>query len=462
MNEKEEAKIVTLQKLFEIKITEFLTPLENFIQKQTTSSVVLLFTTLLTLLLANSPWKTLTESLANAEIGLTFYRWSFSLSIKEWLGSGFMALFFFLIGLELKREVLAGKLRHPKQISLIIMAAIGGMIFPALIYWGINHGTPGQHGWGIPMATDTAFAVGVLALMARRVSYGISIFLVAMAIFDDIGSIAVISFFYTQKLHIFSLIVSALILVALFFVNVSGIRSGWVYAIFGVSLWSFIFASGLHATLAGLFMAIAAPARTRLGETGFVDEVRILLSIFEKQKLTGTGILGAPGQHSLAIDIEESVMNASTPLQRWETFFINPVGIVVLPLFALLNAGISLTTSEILSAFSSRVMWGVLAGLVLGKPLGVLFLTFIGLRLKIGKLPEGMSVSEVVAVGLLAGIGFTMSLFIAVLSFEQHPDLVDFAKIGILFSSVISAVSASAWIFLTSGKAGKKSNGLCA
>ena len=372
-----------------------------------------------------------------------------------------MALFFFLIGLELKREILAGRLRHPQQISLIIMAAIGGMIFPALIYWCFNHGTAGAPGWAIPMATDTAFAIGVLALLAKRVSYGISIFLTAMAIFDDIGAIAIISIFYAHDLHIIALLYAGGVLAALFTVNAAGVRNGWIYAFLGIVLWACIYHSGVHATLAGLLLAVAIPARTRLGQTGFLEEVRALLSIFEKQQQDrheqglGSAILSASGQHSIATDISETIKAASTPLQRWESFLMNPVGIVVLPLFALCTAGVSLSGPDISAALSSTVTLGIIAGLVIGKPLGISLLVWIGLRLKAGKLPEGMTFSEVVGAGMLGGIGFTMSLFITALSFEHYPHMIDAAKTGILFASLISATAASVWVLLTSQEKAK-------
>jgi NhaA family Na+:H+ antiporter len=455
MNIHKQPKDPTLQSLFEIRIEKLLTPLENFIHKQTAAAILLALATILALILANSPWDSLTRAVFGMETGVVFHHWHFLLSLKEWVGSGLMALFFFLIGLEMKREVLAGRLRHPQQISLIIMAAIGGMIFPAFIYWVFNHGTAGAHGWAIPMATDTAFAIGVLALLAKRVSYGISIFLTAMAIFDDIGAIVVMSLFYTHELHTGALLPAFIVLAVLLFVNIAGVRRGWVYALLGVVLWVFIFHSGIHATLAGLLLAILIPARTRLGQTGFLEEVRILLLTFEKQQEERHGlgldprILGASGQHSLAADIEETVKAASTPLQRWESFLINPIGIVVLPLFALCTAGVSLSAHDIISALSSTITLGIIAGLVIGKPLGVSLLVLLALWLKIGKLPEGMRFSEVVAAGMLGGIGFTMSLFIATLSFEHHPDMIDAAKTGILFASLISATIASVWVLLT-------------
>ncbi|MBL4803936.1 MAG: Na+/H+ antiporter NhaA [Alphaproteobacteria bacterium] len=448
----------TLQSFFERRVESFLTPLENFLYKQTTAALLLALATLAAIALANSPWAGIMKHIAAMEAGTVFHHWQFFLPLKEWISSGLMALFFFLIGLELKREVLAGRLRHPNQISVVIMAAVGGMVFPALIYWAINHGTDGAHGWAIPMATDTAFAIGVLALLAKKVSYGISIFLTAMAIFDDIGAIAIISLFYAHEVQIGFLIFAFLILSMLFLVNAAGVRNGWVYAILGFLLWFCIFNSGVHATLAGLLLAIAIPARTRLGQTGFLEEIRELLSIFETKQSErheqgmDSRILSAEGQHLLTTDIEETIKNASTPLQRWETFLIHPIGIIVLPLFALFNAGVSLSASDLGVAITSPVTLGIIGGLVIGKPLGVFLMVYIALELKAGKLPEGMQFAEIIGAGLLGGIGFTMSLFIATLSFEHNQYMIDAAKTGILFASLISAMLASFWIMVTNSK----------
>ncbi|MDP2206796.1 MAG: Na+/H+ antiporter NhaA [Alphaproteobacteria bacterium] len=437
----------------EATLIRFLTPLEVFIHKQTTAAVFLLVTTVVALVIANSPWSNLFNSFASAEAGIAFRDWQFMLSLRDWIGSGLMALFFFLIGLEIKREVLAGKLRDARQITLIVMAALGGMIFPAALYALINHGTDGAHGWAIPMATDTAFALGVLALLMRRVSPGVSVFVAAMAIFDDIGAIAVISIFYGHGIHMTPFLFAALVMVFLLFINIIGVRNGWVYAFTGIILWALVYQSGLHATLAGLLMAIAVPARTRLGETGFVQEVRSLLSVFEKeQRQQRGGILSAPRQHSAAENISEIVRAASTPLQRWEASLIWPIGIVVLPLFALFNAGVSLAWDDLASALSSSVTQGILLGLVVGKPLGIVLMVAIGLKLKAGRLPEGMRFTEVVGAGMLAGIGFTMSLFITMLSFDMQPDrlsLIDDAKTGILLSSLLSALGAVVWLCMT-------------
>lgn len=448
----------TLQSFWESRVKKLFTPLENFIYKQTTAALFLLIATITALILANSPWHSLSQAFAHIEAGVVFHHWQFLLPLKEWISSGLMALFFFLIGLELKRETLAGHLRDPQQITLIIMAAVGGMVIPALIYSAFNYGTLGAHGWAIPMATDTAFAIGVLTLLARKVSYGVSIFLMAMAIFDDIGAIAVISVFYAHDIQMDFLIWGGITFVILMAVNAAGVRNGWVYAALGVILWAMVFHSGIHATLAGLLLAICIPARTRLGQTRFLEEVRELLTIFEKEqgerhtKGLDSRILGAENQHHLTTDIEDTIRDSSTPLQRWETLFIYPVGIIVLPLFALFNGGISLSRTEIIDALQSPVTQGIAVGLILGKPLGVCFSVYIGLKLGMGKLPDGMNFNEVMGAGMLAGIGFTMSLFFTALSFEHAPHLIEDAKIAILSASLISAAIASIWILVTYGK----------
>lgn len=450
MNRRETIPAISLQGFLEKRVERFLTPLESFIHKQTTAAILLAFATLVALALANSPWREMARAVPEMQAGLVIHNWRFSMPLKEWMSSGLMTLFFFLIGLELKRETLAGKLRNPRQITLIIMAALGGMVFPALIYWCLNHGTAGAHGWAIPMATDTAFAMGVLALLARRVSYGASIFLMAMAIFDDIGAIAVISLFYAQAIRWDAVLVSGILMGLLFTVNIAGIRHGWFYAILGVLLWFFMHHSGVHATLAGLLMAIAVPARTRLGETGFIEEIRALVRLFEEGKGAQGGILGTQKQHDLASNIGDTVRDASTPLQRWESFLVGPIGIIVLPLFALFNAGVPLSGAEIAKAASSPVTQGIVAGLVIGKPLGVSLFSFLAHSLKLGVLPEGMKFSEVIGVGMLGGIGFTMSLFITMLGFHDAPELIGMAKTGILASSILSAFIA-AWWFLRLG-----------
>lgn len=436
-----------LQTLIERKVEGILTPIEIFIRKQAASGILLMLAVLCALVLTNSPLGYWLQAVADLPLGIYLGEKEFALSIATWISDGLLALFFFLIGLEIKREMLIGQLRYPRHALLVIMAAIGGMVVPACIYLLFNYNGPGHSGWAIPMTTDTAFAIGVLALLARHVSISALIFLAALAIIDDIFTIIIIALFYTHELHITPLVMALIPLSGLFFLNILGIRRGWIYAILGLALWWYIHESGVHATLAGLLMAMAVPARARIGQRSFIDKIKSQISDFEYSKKAGQAILSATRQHHLAADIGKTVRSASTPLQRWHSLFENPIAILVLPLFALFHAGVQLTHENIIFAVHSPVTLGIIFGLVIGKPLGVALFSIVAIRLKIATLPYQMSFKELVGVGLLAGIGFTMSLFIAVLGFEEHPNLVEPAKIGILISSIIAAIGGIIWLW---------------
>ncbi len=444
-----------LQSLLEIKVSKLLTPLESFICRQTTAAILLAIATIIALIIYNTPLSDYAQHITHYNAGFVLDNWQLQMPLKEWVSSGLMVFFFFLIGLELKREVLAGRLKHPKQISLIILAAFGGMIVPAVIYLILNIHGDGANGWAIPMATDTAFAMGVLALMARKVSYGISIFLTALAIFDDIGAIIIISFFYSSDIHVDYLIYSALVIILLLGLNILGIRKGWIYVSFGIVLWALIYHSGVHATLAGLLLAAVIPARAQIGQIHFLDKTRLLLLNIEEHHSNRSSsgadkeILAAQDQHDITTRMEETIRAVSTPLQRWETVLIYPVGIGVLPIFALFNAGVSLSLADLAQALSHPVTQGIILGLVIGKPIGIGLFVYLGKLLNIGKLPEGMSFAEVIGAGLLGGIGFTMSLFVTTLSFGDSSALTDAAKTGIILASLLSAGLASLWLSVT-------------
>ncbi len=442
---------LSLQTILEKRVAYFLSPLETFIHKQTTAGALLIIFSLFALLTANTSWRYLLDNLSKMELGIVLSDRHFSLSLADWVGQGLMALFFFLAGLEIKREVLAGKLRHFQEISLICLAALGGILVPAFFYCLLNQGETGQHGWGIPTATDTAFAIGVLALMARKVSIGMTVFLTALAIFDDIGAMIVMSVFYAHEINIAAIGSSALIMIFLFAANRFGIRSGLFYSVAGLLLWVSIFKAGIHPTFAGLLLAMAIPARTTLSQSAFIENIRKLTSKFERRP-GGLSMLASPGQHSIISDINDNVHAASTPLQRWEAKMIMPISVVILPLFALLNAGFAITHDAVLRGMTSPVTLGIILGLVIGKPLGVLSFAYIGVKLKIGRLPEGVVWNEVVGVAFLAGIGFTMSIFFTTLSFAYEPALLEQAKLGILVSSIISATLGSIWIYFISSR----------
>ncbi len=371
----------------------------------------------------------------------------FSLTLGEWISQGLMALFFFLTGLEIKREILAGKLRRFDEVSLIICGALGGIIVPALFYTAFNYGEAGHHGWAIPTATDTAFAVGIMALMSSRVSVSMTIFLTALSIFDDIGAVFIISFFYAQHIDINALGLAFLILLILFAVNRVGIRNGWVYAVLGLILWFLIYKSGVHPTCAGLLLAAMIPARTSISQLGFIRNIQDLLNRLELKQTSHRKMLESSGQHSIVSDIGKNVQEASTPLQRWENSMIVPIAVIVLPLFALFNAGIPFSGDLIMKGLNSPIALGTIAGLVAGKPLGILLFIFAGMKLRIGTLPKGVNMNEIMGISLLAGIGFTMSIFFATLSFGDNQGFIEEAKLGIVLSSFLSAFLGIIWIY---------------
>jgi NhaA family Na+:H+ antiporter len=435
-----------LQTLIERKVVRLFSPLERFIRKQAAASLLSLMAITLALGLANSPWHGAIPALASVKLGISLYRWEFEFSVSTLINDGLLSLFFLLLGLEIKREIMNGHLRHPRKVALILLAALGGMVVPALIYLAFNHGGAGQAGWAVPMTTDTAFAIGVLAVLAHRVSIGVSIFLAALAIFDDIGSIAVIAAFYAQDIDVDALLYALVAFALLCGANLTGFRKSWMYIVPGVVLWFFVHASGLHSTLAGLLVALAIPARSRISQRSFIARIRKQILAFEKNDAVDSGILKSQEQHRQMSDMGETVRSASTPLQQWDSILVNPIAIVVLPVFALFNAGIHLSADAARQALSSPVTWGVVAGLTVGKPLGIMLFSLVAVRTRLGRMPEGMGFRELAGVGMLAGVGFTMSLFIAGLGFENQPALRNDAQIGILAASLLSALLGAGWI----------------
>lgn len=435
-----------LKSLFEERIARFITPLEQFIRHQATASILLIGLSAVSLMLANIPAQSFVEDLGNSNFGLIVGAGSFSLSVNDWVSQGLMAFFFFLTGLEIKREILAGHLQDKKEVILLIAAASGGIIVPALLYYVFNHDSGGHHGWAIPTATDTAFAIGVLALLATRVSIGLTVFLTALAIFDDIGAIVIVSLFYAHDLNLLALTIALAIFFLLWLGNKSGIRSAWYYGIMGILLWLFVFKAGIHPTFAGLALAITIPARTIMSQAGFITSVRKLISRFEQKQESNSSMLGSKSKHSIVTDIGQSVKEASTPLQRWEAGLLAPISILILPLFAFLNAGFILSYDNFVQGLQSPITLGIILGLVVGKPIGISLFSFLAVKMAIGKIPANIKFREIIGIGILAGIGFTMSIFFTTLSFPNQPQYIEFAKLGIFCASLISALLGCTWI----------------
>jgi NhaA family Na+:H+ antiporter len=424
-----------------------ITPFQEFVRDQTTGSILLIFCTLLALGLANSPLAGLYEDLITTQTGLIFGDWRLTLSVRHWVNDGLMSLFFFVLGLEIKREILVGELRDPQQSLPVIAAAIGGMFVPASLFLVFNAGSETVHGWGIPMATDTAFAVGVLALLRRHIPAALITFLTALAILDDLGAIMVIAVFYTDTLNLPLLGLAATLLGGLVLCNILGIRRPIVYIIGGGMVWAAMLGSGVHATVAGVLVAMTVPARPRAGPNWFVRRTRRLLEEFQEiEKQSARPILGEERQHAVVERVQDTAEKATTPLRRWEHFLEYPVALLVMPVFALTNAGIPVSPERLLSMWNDPLTLGIVLGLVLGKGIGITFMGWLALRLGLGRLPADMTLAHIAGIGLLGGMGFTMSIFIAGLSFGASPATLVAAKSAILLASLIAGVAGYLWL----------------
>lgn len=429
-----------------------LTPFEEFIHRQTASGFLLMAAAVLALIIANSALAPAYEHMLHLPVGLTVGNWSINYSLHHWVNDGLMALFFFVVGLELKREILVGELASLRRAALPVIAALGGMLVPAFIYYLINPAGTAAHGWAIPMATDIAFAVGALVILAARVPKALITFLVALAIADDLGAVLVIAIFYTDKIVLEALLAAAGIIVLLIGLNLGGVRRILPYFLLAVPLWYALLLSGVHPTLAGVIGAFTIPAWPRYDPKYFTQRNRELLAQFEASLEADPNIVTNDALRAAVHSIERATQKVMAPLQRLEHIWHLPVAFLVIPIFALFNAGIHLDFSNMGATLASPVLIGVAAGLVLGKFIGIVLFCGIALKLKIAALPEGTSFSQIAGVALLAGIGFTMSIFIAQLAFPNNPDLVLQAKMGIFIASLVSGLSGFAWLWIAGGK----------
>jgi NhaA family Na+:H+ antiporter len=435
----------------EKKLEEIIPPFQRFTHDQTTGSVLLIICTTAALLLANSSLDRGYESLLHIEIGLVLGDWSLSMSLRHWINEGLMSLFFFLLGLEIKRELLVGELRGASRSLPMIAAALGGMLVPALFYTAFTAGTPLVHGWGIPMATDTAFAVGVLALLRKHIPAGLTTFLTALAIIDDLGAILVIAMFYTDTINLFFLAAAVLLLLFLIVLNAAGMRRPSVYFLIGGLVWLAMLGSGVHATVAGVLVALTVPARPKRGPDWFVNRTHELADEFASIEAKSVRpLLGEEAQHAVAERVQDTVEKATTPLQRWERYLETPVALLVMPIFALANAGIPIQAQSLSGLWSEPLAMGIMLGLVFGKAIGITFMTWLSLRLGLGQLSEGVHMRHIAGIGLLGGMGFTMSIFITNLGFESEPVTLVTAKTSILFASLVAGVAGFLWLRLQS------------
>lgn len=435
--------------LLEKILGRILSPLERFLRSTAAGSVVLIGATMAALILANSPWgepaRRFWERTAVVGVG----GWRLELALHAWVNDGLMTLFFLVVGLELKREILVGELSSLRDAALPVIAAAGGMIAPALIYHLFNRGGPAVHGWGVPMATDIAFSVGILVLLAWRIPRNLVIFLMALAIADDLGAVLIIAFFYTREIGLAALGAGAGILSLLIALNLGGIRHPLPYGILGALLWLALLKSGVHPTISGVLLALAIPARPMFSLKQFKRRLARL------KDALGSGVtdpdacehaLKCPVMATVAEELEKTAKAVQSPLQRMEHSLSPWVSFLVIPIFALSNVGVDFSLIRLDENLWQPVAKGVFFGLVAGKFLGVMSFSWLAVKLGLARLPGGVDWRGLSGAAWLAGIGFTMSLFISQLAFAE-PLLREQAKLGILIASAVSAAIGSLWLY---------------
>ncbi|MFT5665042.1 MAG: NhaA family Na+:H+ antiporter [Gammaproteobacteria bacterium] len=427
-----------------------LTPLEEFIHRQTTSGILLFICAVIAIYLANSGWSESYLQFFNSYFTIGIPGFELSKTIHHWTNDGLMALFFFVIGLELKREILVGELSDPKQAIIPIVAAVGGMVVPVAIYMMINPEGPGFDGWGIPMATDIAFALGTLALLGSRIPKSLLMFLVALAIVDDLGAVLVIALFYTETINMPALLIAIIMVTLLCFLNLGGIRRTSPYIILGFILWVAMLKSGIHATVAGILLAFTIPMRPKYDPARFLQQFSNMVAKIKTAYASESNIIKNDALRAHFQSLGEGIELVQAPAQVLEHKMHTPTAYFILPLFALANAGILVDTTSLTNLITHPVSIGIAAGLIFGKLIGIAGFSWVVVKLGLATLPKGLNFKHIIGVGFMGGIGFTMSIFIAELGFSHDPEDLLMAKTGILFASLISGVAGFMWLYLTS------------
>ena len=413
-------------------------PLKNFIQKETSSSVILFAVSIIAIVWANSSYGYIYEDLWHHKFTIGFADNNFHLSkpLILWINDGLMAVFFFVIGLEVKREVMVGELTTLRKASLPIFAAVGGMLFPVLIFFFLNDGKIGGEGWGIPMATDIAFTLGILTILGKRVPLGLKIFLTAFAIVDDIGAVIVIAIFYSSNIQ-WDLLMYAMLLIGFVgFLSYKKIYSQYFYYIIGFIVWFLFLKSGVHPTISGVLMAFTFPITRSVDLADYLTSITNQLTIFNRAKNEDSDLLDHDEIKALD-SVEHMSKQLVSPLQHLEHTLHGWVSYVIMPIFALANAGVVISFSGL--GELSHVSYNIALALVFGNTIGIMLLSFFAIKLKLADLPENVNYMQLFGVSLLGGLGFTMSLFISNLAFEDE-NLVTAAKMGVIIGSLIAGV----------------------
>jgi NhaA family Na+:H+ antiporter len=426
-----------LYKKNKFHIDYWMAPINRFMHNESASSIVLVISLLAALFLANSPWKENYFEWWHIHLSISIGSFELDKTLHHWINDGLMSVFFFVVGLELKREIVGGELSNPKNAILPISAAIGGMALPAIVFILFNFNGDGFNGWGIPMATDIAFALGILYVFGKRVPLSLKVFLTVLAVVDDLGAVLVIAFFYTSDISYISLGLGAIFMAVLLIANFLKVRNTLFYGIVGIGgLWLAFMLSGVHATIAGVLAAFAIPAKTAIDQPKFRAVMDKLLHQFS-QSQNNTSDLVTSEQLYLLENMKKNVSFSETPLQKLEHALHPLVAFVVIPVFAFANAGITFDTAS-LQGLVSPLGLGIIFGLIVGKFIGIVGLSKLVVKLKWTQLPDGMKWPHVYALSFLAAIGFTMSIFIAELAFKGETEIIQQSKMAILFASILA------------------------
>jgi NhaA family Na+:H+ antiporter len=432
------------------QIYNFLEPIQRFFKVEAMGGIVLLITTLVALIWANSPWSGIYHSFLENHITIDLGYFSLSKTFLHWINDGLMAIFFFVVGLEIKRELIVGELSTFRKAAFPIAAAIGGMIFPALIYATLNSNPETKAGWGIPMATDIAFSLGILSLLGKRVPISLKVFLLAFAIVDDLGAVLIIALFYSHDLQWSYLLVGISLVLMLAIFNKLRIKAIQIYMLFGWVIWYLFLKSGIHPTIAGVMIAFTIPLKRSINLVTFKNQMQNNLDNFhqytnDKNRITLTNV-----QMAVIDNMENHIYNVQSPVQRLEHILHRFVTYVVMPVFALTNAGVVLNGLQIGDIFSG-VSGIIQISLILGKVLGIFLFSWLSVKIGFAALPDNIQWKHVLSIGLLGGMGFTMSLFISSLAFSSDA-LLNNAKIGILAGSLIAGIGGYIMLRLTLNK----------
>src|ERR687894_559492 len=420
-------------------VVKVVRPFQAFADRASSGGIVLIAATVVALAWANSPWGDTYSDLWQTKLSINLGSFSIEEDLTHWINDGLMAVFFLVVGLEIKREILVGELSSPRRAALPLAAAVGGAVLPAAIYLVITFGTEGVSGWGIPMATDIAFALGVLALLGERVPIGLKVFVTALAIVDDILAVVVIALFYTSDISWSALAVGAAFLVALIVANLAGVGKPLVYALLGLGLWLCFLQSGVHATIAGVLLAMTVPASSYIDTGEFLKRSRSILDRFEEAGGRGDAVLSNEERQGALHALNKANEDVEPPLQELEHALHPWVVFAIMPLFALANAGVVLGEG-FAATLLNPVSLGIVAGLLLGKQFGITLFAWLAVKSGVSEMPQGVTWMHIYGASWLAGIGFTMSLFISDLAFAGS-SLLDVAKLGILAASVIAGIA---------------------